>query len=104
MPEAAAPTKTPNVTRLEFQQVLVTNVQTISAPVTNVAADDEEAADVEQVTGTQYVVTLALSPEQSERFVFATEFGKVWLSIQPATVTDDGTRVVTLGSVYSVVR
>lgn len=103
-PEPAGPTKTPNVTKLEFQQVLVTNVQTISAPVTNVVADDEEATDVEQVTDTQYVVTLALSPEQSERFVFATEFGKVWLSIQPATVTDDGTRVVTLGSVYSVVR
>ena len=49
-------------------------------------------------------MTLALSPEQSERFVFATEFGKVWLSIQPATVTDDGTRVVNLGNVYTVVR
>ena len=35
---------------------------------------------------------------------YATEFGKVWLSIQPATVADDGTRVVTLGSVYAVVR
>lgn len=102
--EPTGPTKTPNVTRLEFQQVLVTNVQTISTPVTNTASDDEDAVDIEQVTGTQYVVTLALSPEQSERFVFATEFGKVWLSIQPATVADDGTRVVTLGSVYSVVR
>jgi pilus assembly protein CpaB len=103
--EPTGPTKTPNVTKLEFQQVLVTNVQTISAPVTNVSADDDsEGADIEQVTGTQYVVTLALSPEQSERFVFATEFGKVWLSIQPASVTDDGTRVVNLGNVYTVVR
>ena len=50
-----------------------------------------------------YVVTLALSPEQSERFVFAAEFGHVWLSNQPATVSDDGTRLVTLGNVYSVV-
>ena len=104
--EPTGPTKTPNVTKLEFQQVLVTNVQTINAPVTNGGSDedDEEGADIEQVTGTQYVVTLALSPEQSERFVFATEFGKVWLSIQPATVTDDGTRVVNLGNVYTVVR
>ena len=104
--EPTGPTKTPNVTKLEFQQVLVTNVQTISAPVTNVSTDDDddEGADIEQVTGTQYVVTLALSPEQSERFVFASEFGKVWLSIQPATVTDDGTRVVNLGNVYTVVR
>ena len=102
--EPTGPTKTPNVTKLEFQQVLVTNVQTINAPVNNVDSDDEVTADIEQVTGTQYVVTLALSPEQSERFVFATEFGKVWLSIQPATVTDDGTRVVNLGNVYTVVR
>ena len=104
--EPTGPTKTPNVTKLEFQQVLVTNVQTINAPVTNGGSDDDddEGADNEQVTGTQYVVTLALSPEQSERFVFATEFGKVWLSIQPATVTDDGTRVVNLGNVYTVVR
>ncbi|HUS41914.1 MAG TPA: RcpC/CpaB family pilus assembly protein [Ilumatobacteraceae bacterium] len=103
--ETTGPTKTPNVTKLEFQQVLVTNVQTINAPVSNNNGDDEnDGPDIEQVTGTQYVVTLALSPEQSERFVFATEFGKVWLSIQPATVADDGTRVVTLGSVYAVVR
>ena len=56
------------------------------------------------MSGTQYVVTLALSPEQSERFVFATEFGQVWLSIDPATVADDGTRLVTLGNVYRVVQ
>ena len=54
--------------------------------------------------GSQYVVTLALSPEQSERFVFATEFGHVWLSNDPATVSDDGTRLVTLGNVYTVVK
>ena len=80
-------------------------MQTINAPVrTDTGEEDDEGAEIEQVTGTQYVVTLALSPEQSERFVFATEFGKMWLSIQPATVADDGTRVVTLGNVYSVVR
>ncbi len=97
------PMNTPNVSRLEFQHVLVTNVQTISAPV---SAEDgaEEATGIAQVTGTQYVVTLALSAEQSERFVFATEFGRIWLSIEPASVDDDGTRPVTLGNVYTVVR
>ena len=98
--EATGPTKTPNMTRLEFQHVLVTNVQTTNAPVST----DDEDAPVAQVSGTQYVVTLALSPEQSERFVFAAEFGKVWLSLDPATVTDDGTRTVTLGNVYTVVN
>jgi pilus assembly protein CpaB len=96
------PTKTPNVSRLEFQHVLVTNVQTINAPVN--PEDTDVDTGVAQVTSTQYVVTLALSPEQSERFVFGTEFGHVWLSIEPATVDDDGTRPVTLGNVYTVVR
>jgi pilus assembly protein CpaB len=93
--------KTPNVTRLEFQHVLVTGVQTTSEPV---VPDEDDDQDLEQVSSSQYVVTLALSPEQSERFVFATEFGHVWLSNQPATVSDDGTRLVTLGNVYSVAK
>jgi pilus assembly protein CpaB len=97
----AVPMKSPNTTRLEFQHVLVTNVQTTDAPVNGEAEDTNGVA---QVSGLKYVVTLALSPEQSERFVFATEFGHVWLSNEPASVSDDGTRLVTLGNVYSVVK
>jgi pilus assembly protein CpaB len=102
---ADLPEKTPNVSRLEFRNVLVTNVQTTSTPVTPDDGDDtDDEPTVAQVTGTQYVVTIALSPEQSERFVFAKEFGKVWLSLDPATVADDGTRPVTLTNVYTVVK
>lgn len=98
------PDKTPNLTRLEFHHVLVTNVQTVNAPVTPAEdADGDDPTVIAQVTGTQYVVTLALSPEESERFVFAKEFGHVWLSIEPSTVDDDGTRPVTLGNVLAVV-
>jgi pilus assembly protein CpaB len=102
----AQPKKTPNVSRLEFRNVLVTNVQTTSAPVTADDGDDDNDREptIVQVSGTQYVVTIALSPEQSERFVFAKEFGKVWLSLDPATVADDGTRPVTLANVYTVVK
>ncbi len=94
--------RSPNMTRMEFQHVLVTNVQTTNAPVLPDESDQKDA--VEQVSGSQYIITLALSPEQSERFVFATEFGKLWLSNDPASVSDDGTRLVTLGNVYSVVK
>ena len=97
---------TPHISRLEFQHVLVTNVQTTNAPVVPDETDQDDPTEdqIEQVSAQQYVVTLALSPEQSERFVFATEFGHVWLSNQPATVSDDGTRLVTLGNVYSVAK
>ena len=97
----AAQTKSSNTSRLEFQHVLVTNVQTTEAPV---SADIKDTKAVAQVTGSQFIVTLALSPEQSERFVFATEFGHVWLSNDPASVSDDGTRLVTVGNVYTVVK
>jgi pilus assembly protein CpaB len=100
---APAPSKTPNVTGLEFRNVLVTNVQTINAPVTP-DVDGDDGAVIAQVTGTQYVVTIALSPEQSERFVFATEFGRVRLSLDPASVADDGIRPVTLADVFTVVQ
>lgn len=92
--------KSPNTTSMEFHHVLVTNVQTVNPPV-HTSDDGDDPPAIEQVTGTQYVVTLALSPEESERFVFAAEFGHVWLSIEPTSVTDDGTRVVTLGEVYA---
>ncbi len=100
------PDKTPNVSRLEFRNVLVTNVQTTTAPVSPDENDegDDDSAQIAQVTGTQFVVTLALSPEQSERFVFATEFGRIRLALDPATVADDGTRPVTLGNVFTVVQ
>ena len=93
--------QSPNMTRLEFQQVLVTSVQSTNAPVT---VEGTEPAGIVQVSAPEYVVTLALSPEQSERFVFAAEFGRVWLSLQPASVSDDGTRLVTLGTVFSVLK
>jgi pilus assembly protein CpaB len=99
--ESGGEPKTPKVTRLEFQHVLVTGVQTTSEPVKSDETDEES---VEQISAQQYVVTIALTPEQSERFVFATEFGHVWLSNQPASVSDDGTRLVTLGNVYSVAK
>ena len=101
--ESTGPAKTPKLSRLEFRNVLVTNVQTTSAPVTSSTEGDDEPT-IAQVSGTQFVVTLAMSPEQSERFVFATEFGRVWLSLDPAGVGDDGTRPVTLANMFQVVQ
>jgi pilus assembly protein CpaB len=100
--ETTTPAKTPSTTHLEFQHVLVTNVQTTSEPV--VENKDSTGAKIQQVSGSQYIVTLALTPAQSERFVFATEFGHVWLANEPASVSDDGTKLITLGNAFSVVK
>ena len=94
------PPRTPNMTQLEFQHVLVTNVQIADEQTKTVDGEEQTAL----TTSTHYIVTLALTPEQSERFVFASEFGHVWLSQEPASVSDDGTRLVTLGNAFSVVK
>ena len=78
------------MTQLEFQHVLVTNVQIADEQTKTVDGEEQTAL----TTSTHYIVTLALSPEQSERFVFASEFGHVWLSQEPASVSDDGTPLV----------
>jgi pilus assembly protein CpaB len=103
--DTTTPAKTANTSHLEFQHVLVTNVQTTREPVTQDqnSSSSNANAGVAQVVGSEIVVTLALTPEQSERFVFATEFGHVWLSNDPATVADDGTKLITLGNAYAVV-
>ena len=101
-PDTSAPDKSPNMTHLEFQHVLVTNIQTTNEPVAT--SDNSKDQKIEQVSGSQYIVTLALSPAQSERFVFAAEFGHVWLSNEAATVSDDGTTLITLGNAYTVVK
>ena len=41
----------------------------------------EDAADIKEIIRT---VTLALTPEQSEKLIFAQEIGKAWLSLTPA--------------------
>jgi Flp pilus assembly protein CpaB len=41
----------------------------------------DEAADIKEIIRT---VTLALTPEQSEKLIFAQEIGKAWLALTPA--------------------
>lgn len=41
----------------------------------------EKASDIKEIIRT---VTLALTPEQSEKLIFAQEIGKAWLSLAPA--------------------
>ncbi len=88
-------TSSVGTTQLVFQHVLVTNVQTTNTPVSQKNGDQ-----VQQVSATNYIVTLALTPTQSKRFVFAAEFGHIWLSNDPSSVAADGTGLINLGNVY----
>ena len=101
------PPVNPHITHLEFQKVVVTAVQIVKANSSSVVgstkSDKTDSSDAPQsVSADKLVVTLALTAAQSEQFVFAAEFGHVWLGLEPATVDETGTRIVTVDNVYSV--
>lgn len=80
-------------TELVFHRVLVTSVQGAPAVTEASGASEEEAtADAPPVPEGAMLVTLAQDAADSEKTVFAAEFGTIWLSKQPedAKWNDDG--------------
>lgn len=77
-------------TELVFHRVLVTSVQ--GAPAAAEAGGDEAAADAPPVPEGTMLVTLAQDGKDSEKTVFAAEFGTLWLSKMSADAewNDDG--------------
>lgn len=77
-------------TEMVFHRVFVTSVQ--GAPVATEAAEGEQASDAPPVPEGAMLVTLAQDGADSEKTVFAAEFGTIWLSKQSedAKWNDDG--------------
>lgn len=46
------------------------------------------------------MVTLALSPDEAEKLVFAAEFERVWLSLEGPEAPESGTRIVARDTVH----
>jgi pilus assembly protein CpaB len=102
--------RTPNMTHLTFHKVVVTSVQfdqNEAAPESPAGdgdsdgdEDDSDDETVDRAPSNEVLVTLALSSPQVEQVVFAAEFGHIWLTAENAQATEDGTGVITLGSVY----
>lgn len=93
------PTKTPNTTHIILHKVLVTNVQVEELPVENTSEVTGTATLELSPTG-NLLVTLALLPENAERFVFTAEFGTVWLAEESATVDETETSIQDRSTVY----
>jgi len=89
------PWQTNKTTHMTLHQVLVTAVQSDSSNQTSKSANAVNAAP----TG-KFLVTLAVDAASVERVVFAAEWGKIWLSAEPSTAPQDGTKVVTGLNVY----
>ncbi|WP_022887200.1 Flp pilus assembly protein CpaB [Glaciibacter superstes] len=80
---------TPGMTRLAFQEVLVTRVQ--GGP--REASADAPSTEV-------MLVTLARSAADSESIIFAAQYGSIWLSKQSRDAPDPETSGVTRADVF----
>lgn len=89
---------TPSTTHLILHKVLVTRVQAV--PTATVSSPEGTEDGPEPTPGSDLLITLALDAPSVERVVFAQEFGSVWLTAEPATASESGTRVQDRRSIY----
>jgi pilus assembly protein CpaB len=88
----------PPQTHLVLHKVLVTKVVNgLAAPQPESEAQPQNAAGLPEGT---LLVTLAAAAPDAEKIVFGAEHGKIWLSLEPADATENGTRVLDDKSVY----
>lgn len=81
-------------TQLTVRKVLVTAVQR-----TPQVADGEQAADSTIPSGT-LMLTLAVNDLDAGKIVFASEFGRIWLTKEPLDAPDNGPKVERKEVVY----
>jgi pilus assembly protein CpaB len=95
-------------TQLTFHKVLVTASQFSNG---STATSQEAAAEEDPSKGTlnskkpsssngTYLITLARNSADAERIVFATEFGSVYLSKEPANAVENTSGVVNTGRLF----
>ncbi|MBL0704649.1 Flp pilus assembly protein CpaB [Sinomonas sp. JC656] len=95
----------PAQTQLEFHKVLVTGIQMTSgaAAQNNATAAPQQSGGGIGGSGSstgEYLVTIARSAADAEKIVFATEFGKVYLSKEPSTAAENNNGVVDRTKVF----
>lgn len=95
--------QSPNSTKLILRRALVTNLQAEELPRTVDEEDEEAAAIAPDLAPTgNLLITLALSPEDSQRLVFTAEFGMLWLALEGEEAEQSDTPVQTRITIYEV--
>jgi pilus assembly protein CpaB len=87
------------VTHVVLHQVLVTQVQ--GGIVAAKSADAGNGAQTSSASGTNLMITLALTSKAAEPVVWGMEHGTVWLSLEPADADTSGTTVIGQQNVYT---
>lgn len=85
------------VTHMIFHKVLVTAVQGL-APAAN--AESGSSPTTVPVPPGSVIVTLARTAPDAEKIIFAQEFGSIWLSKEPSTASETGTRQITAKELF----
>lgn len=98
--EEGAAAEESSTTHFILHKVLVTRVQ--AAPVAAPQQEGEETDDAapDPLPAGSLLITLAVEAGSVERIVFAQEFGRLWLTAEPGTATEDGTSVQTRATIY----
>lgn len=99
-PDGATVGKVGNETHLLLHKVLVTRVQAAPTAAAPESPDGEDDDRPEPVPGSDLLITLAVDAPSVERIVFAQEFGRVWLTAEPETATEDGARIQSRGTIF----
>jgi pilus assembly protein CpaB len=87
------------VTHMEMQKVLVLTVQGV--PAANApSTGNGQAGSVPAVPAGTVLVTLARTAPDVEKIVYAAENGKIWLSREPSTASENGARVLNRDGVF----
>nr|WP_240153732.1 RcpC/CpaB family pilus assembly protein [Arthrobacter sp. 147(2020)] len=83
------------ITHLTLHKVLVTNIQGLPEQ-----PEESEAPGSTPLPAGSVLVTVARTAPDAEKIVYGQEFGRIWLSKEPATATEDGTRPITADEIY----
>lgn len=98
-----------NGTQLTFHKVLVTAVQFSSGAPAQTQAQATQASSTgalnadsqnKQTSSDSYLITFARNAVDAEKLVYATEFGKIYLSKEPADATEGTSGVVNQTKVF----
>ncbi|MDH3294739.1 MAG: RcpC/CpaB family pilus assembly protein [Acidimicrobiia bacterium] len=79
-----------------LRRALITNIQS-STPE---SLSTEEASQRRQTPATDFLVTLAVEPTETERLVFANEYGRIWLAREGDGPALDSGDLVLLDTVF----
>lgn len=88
------------VSHLTLQKVLVTSVQGLAATAEGGDEAAQGADGAAPVPGNNLLVSFAVNAADAEKIVFAQEFGRLWLSLEPDSANESGARQLTKEGLY----